>query len=309
MDIELFNEFVVLSKTLNYSKAAQQLYISQSVLSRHIQNLESQLGVTLLSRNKHSVELTAIGEVFAKDAEKIRDSYQMTMKHIEMAKEGNIGHLKLHSSTTLSSFFMYDFLLDFSKKYPYIQVRTSLMYPSDQDIQKVISGEADVAILLNWEDEDLHGLSKTVFFKDHLYLLVAADGPLAQKESISIQELSGMPMIYFSTDENKLAYTYFYELFARHQATYNPSILAENPESLYFKILSGEGVSIISRKILNQLPTGVKYVRISDEDAYRDIIAVWRPDSTNPSLPVFIEEFSIFSQNYKTQHPLDIQQH
>ena len=61
MDIELFNEFLVLAQTLNYSKAAQQLYLSQSVLSRHIQNLENHLGVALLSRNKHSVELTAIG--------------------------------------------------------------------------------------------------------------------------------------------------------------------------------------------------------------------------------------------------------
>lgn len=308
MDIELFNEFLVLAQTLNYSKAAQQLYLSQSVLSRHIQNLENHLGVALLSRNKHSVELTAIGEIFAKDAQNIVTDYQTSLKHIQMAKDGNIGHLELYSCASLSNFFMYDFLLGFSKKYPYIQVHTTLIPSNDRGIANAASGEADVSILLNWTEQELNGLSRHFFFREYLYLIVSENNELAKKETVSIHELSKLPMIYFGKDENNLAYTYFSELFVRHQAVYNPSILVNNLVSLFFKVLSGEGVSIISKQVLHSLPAGIHSIRISDEDAYRDVLVVWRPDSSNPSLPIFINEFSKFSKKYALHHPLDLKE-
>ena len=67
MDIELLKEFLILARCLNFSNAADSLYMSQPVLSRHIQNLENHLGVALFSRDKHSVTLTDIGKIFVYD--------------------------------------------------------------------------------------------------------------------------------------------------------------------------------------------------------------------------------------------------
>ena len=103
MDIDLLNEFVTLTKCLNYSKAAEQLYISQSVLSRHIQSLETRLGVELLARSKHSVSLTPIGEIFAADAEKIIGMYEKAIEHVQMSKDGSLGTFELTTSYALSS--------------------------------------------------------------------------------------------------------------------------------------------------------------------------------------------------------------
>lgn len=70
MDIDTLRQFLVLSECLNFSKAAKQLNISQSALSKHIQSLENELGNQLLIRDSHQVKLTAIGSVFAN---KMRD--------------------------------------------------------------------------------------------------------------------------------------------------------------------------------------------------------------------------------------------
>lgn len=63
MTSEQFNEFYILSTTLNYSEAAQKLFISQSTLSRHIKSMEDELGVYLFSRNTRNVVLTSEGKL------------------------------------------------------------------------------------------------------------------------------------------------------------------------------------------------------------------------------------------------------
>jgi DNA-binding transcriptional LysR family regulator len=65
MRLNLLYEFVILSKYLNYSKAAEHLYLTQPVLSRHISELESRVGAQLLVRNTRNVQLTEMGRIFA----------------------------------------------------------------------------------------------------------------------------------------------------------------------------------------------------------------------------------------------------
>ena len=64
MDVERCKEFVVLAQTRNFLEASNQLFISQSSLSKHIKSLEKELGVTLLDRSTRKVELSSIGRVF-----------------------------------------------------------------------------------------------------------------------------------------------------------------------------------------------------------------------------------------------------
>ena len=69
MKTEQLYEFLVLSRTLNYSRAADALYISQSVLSRHILEMEQELNTSLFFRTTHNVSLTPAGHLLARKAE------------------------------------------------------------------------------------------------------------------------------------------------------------------------------------------------------------------------------------------------
>ena len=61
MDLQQLRFLVAISKTLNFSKAAEELFISQPTLSYQIRRLEDELGVKLLERSTRNVELTPIG--------------------------------------------------------------------------------------------------------------------------------------------------------------------------------------------------------------------------------------------------------
>lgn len=71
MDLKIIQEFVVLSETLNFSRAADQLFTTQATLSRHIMRLEEELGKPLLERSSRKVELTKFGAGFLPYAKRI----------------------------------------------------------------------------------------------------------------------------------------------------------------------------------------------------------------------------------------------
>lgn len=90
MDITTLREFYLLSQNLNYSATAKRMFISQPVLSKHIQALESELGTRLLVRDSHSVRLTATGRLFASRVAMLLRDYDDAVRAVEEL-ESDIG--------------------------------------------------------------------------------------------------------------------------------------------------------------------------------------------------------------------------
>jgi DNA-binding transcriptional LysR family regulator len=76
MDIRQLRYFITVAEYLNFTKAANQLYVAQSAISHQIADLEQQLGLKLFIRNKRSVQLTPAGAVFLKEAIEIVEKMQ-----------------------------------------------------------------------------------------------------------------------------------------------------------------------------------------------------------------------------------------
>lgn len=82
MDIRLLDEFVVLATRLNYHAAAEELFMNQSTLSRHIALLENELGIALFARSTRHVELTDAGRAILDDVKNITDRYRLMVARI-----------------------------------------------------------------------------------------------------------------------------------------------------------------------------------------------------------------------------------
>lgn len=82
MELSLLREFIVLSQTLNYTKAAEILHLTQPTLSKHIVAMEKELGCSLLERDRRRVELTESGNVFAAAALQMVDTYDDAKQRI-----------------------------------------------------------------------------------------------------------------------------------------------------------------------------------------------------------------------------------
>ena len=95
MDINRLNEFIVLATHLNYSKAANQLFLTQPALSRHIHDLEQTLGAKLFIRDTHNVYLTSVGQLFFTEAKDIVDHYNHALQLVKDAISDTSGQLNI----------------------------------------------------------------------------------------------------------------------------------------------------------------------------------------------------------------------
>lgn len=97
MEIALLKEFVVLAEDLNYSSAAERLYISQSSLSKHIKKLEQDLGVLLFERTTRKIALTDIGEKCYINARRLILAWDAIERDVNQKRHADPNHIVVHS--------------------------------------------------------------------------------------------------------------------------------------------------------------------------------------------------------------------
>ena len=95
MDTMQLQLFLSLSKTLNFTKTANEFYVTQPTVSNYIKALESSIGVTLLKRDSHSVSLTAEGKEFVNYATQILSLEAEAENRLRNISEGRNGYLRV----------------------------------------------------------------------------------------------------------------------------------------------------------------------------------------------------------------------
>ncbi len=127
MNTERLLEFQVLAQTLHYGTAASRLYISQSVLSRHIQSLEKELGVKLFTRSSHNVALTSAGIAFYRLSQDFLKDAHHAADVARVASMGITGSVKAGFLLPTMSARIRDFLKLFDERYPDIFVSSDVL--------------------------------------------------------------------------------------------------------------------------------------------------------------------------------------
>lgn len=145
MDIESLRTFVWLCDTGSFSLTAGKLYISQSTVSKRIQELEKETGKRLVQRKKVGISLTNEGRIFERYARGILQSHQNLLEELKM---GDAFSQALNIGVTCSFFQMHlkDALLAFGERYP--DVALHIVFGHSGDIlKKILSGEIDAAFV------------------------------------------------------------------------------------------------------------------------------------------------------------------
>lgn len=191
MDFRL-KTFVSVARHRSFTRAAHELFVTQPAVTRHIKELEAQVGTTLFDRNGGSVTLTKAGEVMLFHAEKILDSYRRMQFDMNLLTGNFSGELRLGASSTIAQYVLPPCLARFSVRYP--DIRTSLdTGNSRQMVQALFSHSIDLALV---EGEARHaGIHYQPFMRDELVLVTGSRSAYASREAISPEELATLPMV------------------------------------------------------------------------------------------------------------------
>lgn len=136
--------FITAARELNFTKAAEKLYISQQALSNHIASLEKEVGLTLIDR-KAPMKLTYAGEIFYKYALQMENSYHALMEELSDVKEEKRGELTVGISHTRGRLILPKVLPVFMEKYPLVEVHV-LEGNTTELTQALLDGSVDMAV-------------------------------------------------------------------------------------------------------------------------------------------------------------------
>ena len=185
--------FMVLAQRLNFTQAADDLFMAQPALSRLISALEKELDLQLFYRNSRSVALTPAGTVFFKKCPKILDEYRGSVVAARLAQEGYRGSLTLGIMRDTFEPKLPTLYQRFRTAYPHVSLLIR-GYSHSSLLSALERGEVDA--ILNYMPMPSGQESPSILLhKNHQCIITALDHPLASRGSIRMEEVKDEPFV------------------------------------------------------------------------------------------------------------------
>jgi LysR family cyn operon transcriptional activator len=191
MELRHLRYFIRAAELLNFTKAAESLYVSQPTLSVQIHQLEQELGAELFSRVGRNVRLTQAGEVFLSRARQAVVELEEGAKEVDGLTGLIRGTLSIAALPLIGSKLVPGWVSTFKERYP--NVRMHIRTGTSDDIEaRLLAGTIDMGIATAPNHPDL---SWSELFKDETVLLASKRHPLAARKAVAIDELRNVPMV------------------------------------------------------------------------------------------------------------------
>lgn len=185
--------FRSVAKNLSFTKASQELFVSQPAITKHIQELEAAYQTRLFDRQGSRISLTESGNLLLEHCERILEDYKRLEYEMHLLHNEYTGGLKLGASTTIAQYVLPPLLASFIGKFP--QVSLSLLNGnSSREIEAALQ---EHRIDLGFVEGvfRLPNIRYTTFLEDELVAVVRTGSKLAVGEEITPDELFHLPLV------------------------------------------------------------------------------------------------------------------
>lgn len=184
--------FISVAENLSFSKAANDLHISQPAITRHIKELEERYKTTLFERKGNKIYLTTAGEKVYHAFKKISQQYRNLDFEIGQLHHNFSGEFKLGASSTISQYVIPKIIASFHKRYPQIQIY--LLNGNSFEMEKLLlDNKIDLALVENQSTQS--GVQYTNFLDDELIIVTGKNSVYAKHDTIRLQDLTQIPIV------------------------------------------------------------------------------------------------------------------
>jgi DNA-binding transcriptional LysR family regulator len=193
LDTRLLRAFVAVATELNFTRAAERLFIAQQALSSQVQQLERRLGVKLFERTTRKVALTAAGEQFLPHATAALEALDAGTGLLAAAQRAERATLRVGMSGTAFVPLAGDTLRRFAERHPDVELQVSNR-GLNEPTAGLAEGAVDVAFVRPPFVDD--GLSMATLFTEQRYVVVHENHPLASRDHVRPEDIVGEPWIW-----------------------------------------------------------------------------------------------------------------
>ncbi|MDB6026625.1 MAG: LysR family transcriptional regulator [Verrucomicrobiales bacterium] len=240
LDSRQLRAFMILARTGSFTRAAKELFLSQSAVSHAMKALEQEVGCRLLDRVGKKVALTQAGEQLLHHAEKILNEMQLARTALEHLGKWGQARLRIGASSTACRYILPPVLSEFKNDYPQCVINIGAGDAADA-IESLQNNQIDLAIVLQpkHEDEfDLHPL-----FEDELAFVLAPSHPWATN-GVTRAEVPKQHYILYQ--KNSYTLRLIEDYFRKEKMVLNTVMELGSMEAIKELVKLGLGISIIA---------------------------------------------------------------
>ncbi|WP_430814875.1 LysR substrate-binding domain-containing protein [Carboxylicivirga sp. RSCT41] len=184
--------FLAVAENLSFSKAAEELFISQPAVTKHIKELENKYKVDLFERKGNRILLTEAGKLAYSKLLAIRQAYREL--EFELGSMGDVfkGELRIGASSTISQYIIPDVIAGFHKRYPQIELYM-INGNSFEMEQKLLEKEIDIALVENPSSQA--NINYLTFFSDAIIAVAGANSRFNKRQSYTLSDIAEWPLV------------------------------------------------------------------------------------------------------------------
>lgn len=250
MNFKHLTTFVEVARCGNFSLAATRLHTVQSAVSRHINALEEDLGVTLFERSTRHVALTAQGEVFLKHAQAILAHCDQARTDTRLVADGKKGLLRIGYMSSACAHFLPQLLRRFGEQEPGVEVQIYEMTAAQQ-LHAFSEGTIDIGFSRPVESGYEGLIRSRHLLDDPICLAVSDTHPLAQAGAVELDQLTPYPLTLFARAHAPSLFDLLISAF--HRKGMQPQVHSEptTMQALLTQVASSQSVALVPGCVRN----------------------------------------------------------
>ncbi|MGE7665204.1 LysR family transcriptional regulator [Ureibacillus composti] len=284
MNIQKYMAFVKAVEYGSFTRAADSLNYTQSGISRMINDLESEWGITLFERGRGGITLTSDGLKLLPQLQRICNEHELLMMQIEDLHDIESGIIRIGTFSSVATHWLPNMIKYFRKDYPGIDFE--MLLGDYTEIERwIIEGRVDFGFLRLPTNAEM----ETMFVEqDRLLVVIPEDHPLADWAKFPIKEFVNSPFMLLE----KGAKAEISEIFEKHQISPQISFTTWDDYAIMSMVENGLGISILPELILQRTPYQI-IAKELEVPAFRNIgIAMREQKSLSLAAKRFLEYLS-----------------
>jgi DNA-binding transcriptional LysR family regulator len=286
MELRHLKYFQAVAEELSFSKAARRLHVAQPALSRAVQELERDMGVNLIDRNRRSARLTPAGAVLLQETGLLLERLDESLRRVRRTAAGEEGELRLGYIGPPTKLFLGRVLAEYRRRMPRVSVHLEERTP-ERVWEMVARGRLSIGLTRPVLANETLGLPALLLRQERLCVAVPSGHVWCGRKSVAWQMLAREPIILLARREGASSHDAI--LAACRQAKFTPRI--SHTPSLIGTVLqyveAGAGLGIVPESVLLESDrAAVKLISLAPRQTI-PLVMVWSKDGDDPSVMAF----------------------
>lgn len=278
---------MAVAEELNFSRAAERLLVAQPALSTQIAQLEAELGVVLLERNRRTVRLTTAGQAYLEDVRQLLQNSQAAGERARRVARGEEGKLSIAFFSAPTMIFLPELVRQFRSLVPGVSLKLWELTPERQ-LPALLDGEVDMGFTRTLPP-GYPQLQSKLLFEERMLAVLPESHRWAGRSWLKLDQLAGEDFVLLERGEASSLYDQ--TIHACLTAGFSPRVL-HSPNlmaTVTFLVAAGQGISLVPEGVQNLRRQGLRYVPLRPTPAPVPLLMSWPTQTDSPACARFRE--------------------